>query len=83
MKAINLSVLSLVALAGPALSATCYSPNPAGGSIPYECVRGEELPVDAPGLGEPNIIVPDTPDFDAIEPAPAQPAVPARPAKRQ
>jgi hypothetical protein len=52
MKAINLGVLTLVHLAGPALAATCYRPNAAGGEIPYECVRGEELKADAPGLPE-------------------------------
>ena len=51
MRAINLSALTLVALAAPALSATCYRPNAAGGEIPFKCVRGEELKTDAPGLG--------------------------------
>jgi hypothetical protein len=82
MKAINLGVLTLVHLAGPALAATCYRPNAAGGEIPYACVRGEELEGDAPGLPESNIIVPDTPAFDAIEAAPAEPAVPARKVER-
>lgn len=76
----------LAAGAGPALGATCYRPNPAGGSIPYECVRGEELKVDAPSLGGSSIPVPDERELDAIlkimegqkaAPAPAQ-AVPAR-----
>lgn len=67
MKAINASAVMLVALAGPALSATCYSPNPAGGSIPYECVRGEELPVDAPSLGESNLPTIDQRELDAIK----------------
>jgi len=85
MRAIGVSLVSLMALAGPALSATCYQQNAAGGSIPYECVRGEEHPVDAPSLGGTNIIIPEPPDFEAIEklmeqPA-AVPAVPARPAQ--
>ena len=67
MKEINVCVAALVAFAGPALSATCYRANPAGGSIPYECVRGEELKVDAPSLG--GSVLPDPMDpreLDAI-----------------
>jgi hypothetical protein len=52
---------------GPALSATCYRSNPAGGSIPYECVRGEELKADAPSLGESNIPSMDQRELDAIK----------------
>ena len=67
MRAINLSVLTLVVLAAPALSATCYRPNAAGGEIPYECVRGEELKVDAPSLEESKIPSMDQRELDAIE----------------
>lgn len=60
------SLVLLAAGAGPVLAATCYRPNPAGGSIPYECVRGEELKAGAPGLGQSNIPVPDQRELDAI-----------------
>jgi hypothetical protein len=57
---------ALTVCAGPALSATCHWENPAGGSIPYECPRGEELKVDAPSLGESNIPAPNQRELDAI-----------------
>lgn len=87
MRAISLSVTALLAVAGPALSATCYKPNPAGGSIPYECVRGEELKVDAPSLGTSSLPTMNEGELDAVKKimdgataAPVQ-AVPARPAR--
>jgi len=87
MKAINVCVLSLVVSAGPALSATCYRQLPAGGSIPYECLRGEELPFDAPSLGGGSVL-PDPMDpreLEAIrkqmEQPPAAQAAPAVPAR--
>jgi hypothetical protein len=83
MNAINVCALSVLLGAGPALSATCYRSNPAGGSIPYECVRGEELKVDAPGLGKSNLPTIDQRELDAIkkqmegETEAVAPAVPA------
>ncbi len=67
MKRVLLIVAVLAALAVPAGAATCYRPNPAGGSIPYECVRGEELKADAPGLGESNLPTMNQGEIDAIK----------------
>jgi len=86
MRAIGVSVVSLVVMAGPALSATCTQPNPAGGQTSYECVHGEELKVDAPSLGTSNLPTMNAGEMDALQKlmnspkaAPAQ-AVPAQPA---
>ena len=66
MRAVLAALAVLAAGAGQALSATCYWENPAGGSIPYECPRGEELKVDAPSLGGSNIPAPTQRELDAI-----------------
>lgn len=62
-----LILAAVAALSVPAGAATCYKPNPAGGSIPYECVRGEELKVDAPSLGTSAIPAPNEEELKAIE----------------
>lgn len=66
MRAVFAGTIVLGLSVGPALAATCYRPNPAGGSIPYECPRGEELKTDAPSLGHSNIPVPNERELDAI-----------------
>jgi len=67
MRALLVGVTVLVASAGPALAATCYRENPAGGSIPYECVRGEELKTEAPSLGQSNLPTMNEGELDAIK----------------
>jgi hypothetical protein len=66
MKASLAGVIVLSLSAGAALGATCYQQNPAGGAIPYECPRGEELKVDAPSLGQSNLPTIDERELDAI-----------------
>ena len=84
MRALLAGIMVLAVSAGPVLSATCYRENPAGGSIPYECVRGEELQVEAPGLGQSTLPTMNEGELDAlkklmdgVKAAPVQ-AVPAR-----
>ncbi len=67
MRAVLAGIIVLGASMGPALAATCYRENPAGGSIPYECVRGEELKVDAPSLGQSNLPTMNEGELDAIK----------------
>lgn len=86
MKTVLVGLALLALSAGSGMAATCYRPNPAGGSIPYECVRGEELKVDAPSLGTSNIPTPNEDELKAIEElmngaVPAAPPVQAAPAR--
>jgi hypothetical protein len=67
MRALLAGIMVLAASVGPALAATCYRENPAGGKIPYECVRGEELNVDAPGPVQSNLPTMNEGELDVLK----------------